>query len=81
MRKIVVFTAALLLCSAALYAQDGMPWMIGPFSRPASGNPVIAPLAASTFIDPIKVSGIRLSCLLPGHDRKIGLAFGLGRRS
>ena len=63
MRKIVVFTAALLLCSAALYAQDGMPWMIGPFSRPASGNPVIAPLAASTFIDPISKAPVQWEAL------------------
>src|SRR5579871_2334106 len=34
----------------ALHAQD---WVIGPFTRPASGNPVIAPRPQSTFQDPV----------------------------
>ena len=42
-----------LLCAAALHAQKTQPWVIGPFTRPANGNPVIAPRPASTFIDPI----------------------------
>lgn len=29
------------------------PWVIGPFARPASGNPVITPNPASSFNDPI----------------------------
>jgi predicted GH43/DUF377 family glycosyl hydrolase len=29
-------------------------WQIGPFTRPATGNPVIAPNAASLFADPIR---------------------------
>jgi len=33
--------------------QNAQPWLIGPFTRPATGNPVIAPLPASTFTDPI----------------------------
>ena len=44
---------AALLCAAALHAQNAEPWLIGPFTRPAIGNPVIAPRPASTFIDPI----------------------------
>jgi inosine-uridine nucleoside N-ribohydrolase/predicted GH43/DUF377 family glycosyl hydrolase len=36
-----------------LQAQTAQPWEIGPFTRPASGNPVITPLPASTFIDPV----------------------------
>jgi beta-1,2-mannosidase len=44
---------AALICAAALQAQTGQSWQIGPFTRPASGNPVIAPRADSTFIDPI----------------------------
>ncbi len=42
-----------LLCAAALQAQDAAKWEIGPFVRPASGNPVIAPRAESIFDDPI----------------------------
>ena len=45
--------AAALFCAAALQAQTAQPWQIGPFTRPASGNPVIAPLPAATFADPI----------------------------
>jgi len=45
--------AAALVCAAALQAQTAQPWEIGPFTRPASGNPVITPLPASTFADPV----------------------------
>ena len=39
----------LLLASLPLPAQ----WPIGPFTRPAEGNPILGPDAASTFTDPI----------------------------
>jgi predicted GH43/DUF377 family glycosyl hydrolase/lysophospholipase L1-like esterase len=42
-----------LSCAAALSAQNAPPWQIGPFTRPASGNPVIAPRPESVFADPI----------------------------
>jgi beta-1,2-mannosidase len=47
--------AAALLCVISLQAQNSgvEKWQIGPFTRPASGNPVIAPLSQSTFIDPV----------------------------
>ena len=48
-----LFAAALLLSVAALNAENSHPWQIGPFSRPAKANPVISPLSASTFSDPI----------------------------
>ncbi len=35
------------------HAQNSQPWVIGPFARPASGNPVITPELDSTFDDPI----------------------------
>jgi len=44
---------AVLFCAAALHAQDTEKWEIGPFARPASGNPVISPRPESTFVDPI----------------------------
>lgn len=44
---------AAFLCVATLHPQNGEPWGIGPFSRPAEGNPVIAPRAGTTFTDPI----------------------------
>jgi predicted GH43/DUF377 family glycosyl hydrolase len=42
-----------LLCAAVLQAQELAKWEIGPFVRPEKGNPVIAPRADSTFIDPV----------------------------
>src|SRR5580693_2654466 len=45
--------AALLFSTVALQAQEPQKWEIGPFTRPASGNPVIAPRAESIFPDPI----------------------------
>ena len=36
-----------------LQAQNLEKWEIGPFTRPAVGDPVIAPRADSTFVDPI----------------------------
>lgn len=45
--------SAILLCAACLPAQDAQPWQIGPFTRPASGNPVLAPQPQSVFTDPI----------------------------
>ena len=47
-----LFLAMGILCAAVLQAQE-LKWEIAPFVRPAKGNPVIAPRAESTFIDPI----------------------------
>ena len=52
MRGRFLLVAAALL-AAGLQAQTVAPWQIGPFTRPESGNPAIAPLPSSTFIDPI----------------------------
>lgn len=44
----------LLTISIGAMAQDQLPgWAIGPFVRPAGVNPIIAPNAASTFLDPM----------------------------
>jgi predicted GH43/DUF377 family glycosyl hydrolase len=45
--------AAALFCAVALQAQDAQPWRISGFTRPVSGNPVIAPRPESTFADPV----------------------------
>ncbi len=42
-----------LVLVAAAHAQSVQPWEIGPFTRPANGNPVITPRPESTFTDPI----------------------------
>jgi predicted GH43/DUF377 family glycosyl hydrolase len=44
---------AMMLCAGAVYGQNNPSWQIGPFIRPADGNPVIAPRPDSTFLDPI----------------------------
>jgi beta-1,2-mannosidase len=43
----------LIVGAFSVHAQNLQPWVIGPFARPASGNPVISPNTASTFKDPI----------------------------
>jgi beta-1,2-mannosidase len=48
-----IFLALGLLCAAFSRAQESPKWQIAPFVRPVKGNPVIAPRADSTFIDPI----------------------------
>ena len=42
-----------LLGAAGVAAQDTTPWVIAPFVRPATGNPVISPNPESKFQDPI----------------------------
>jgi predicted GH43/DUF377 family glycosyl hydrolase len=42
--------AVLVVGAGMLQAQD---WVIGPFTRPASGNPVITPRSQSLFDDPV----------------------------
>ena len=50
--RLTLWLAAALLSAIALHAQDDK-WEIGPFTRPVSGNPVIAPRPESIFADPI----------------------------
>ena len=50
MRTRALCLALVVVCTRAVHAQD---WVIGPFTRPASGNPVIAPRPQSTFEDPV----------------------------
>ena len=52
-RRLKFFLAVGVLCAAVLQAQQLAKWEIGPFVRPEKGNPVVAPRADSTFIDPI----------------------------
>jgi beta-1,2-mannosidase len=52
MRRRILLAAAL-ICAVSLHAQTTTPWQIGPFTRPESCNPVIAPRAESTFTDPV----------------------------
>jgi predicted GH43/DUF377 family glycosyl hydrolase len=42
-----------LLCATTLHAQGVDRWQIGPFTRPAQGNPVITPSPQSKFTDPV----------------------------
>jgi predicted GH43/DUF377 family glycosyl hydrolase len=48
-------------CCVAAFAQGS--WVIGPFTRPANGNPVITPNAASVFYDPIRLEPVHWEAL------------------
>jgi dipeptidyl aminopeptidase/acylaminoacyl peptidase/predicted GH43/DUF377 family glycosyl hydrolase len=48
-----VVSAMVLACAALTQAQDAGSWQIGPFTRPATGDPVISARPESTFIDPV----------------------------
>ncbi|HEX4065656.1 MAG TPA: glycoside hydrolase family 130 protein [Acidobacteriaceae bacterium] len=50
-----------LLISVAASAQN--VWQIGPFARPPTGNPVIAPNPASVFEDPIRKAPVHWEAL------------------
>ena len=52
-----------LVGAATLSAQDTTPWVIGPFTRPAQGNPVVTPNPPSTFQDPILKQPVRWEAL------------------
>jgi predicted GH43/DUF377 family glycosyl hydrolase len=55
----------LLGCFGSVLAvgQAGTQWWIGPFSRPAEGNPVIAPRPESTFSDPLAKGAVHWEAL------------------
>jgi beta-1,2-mannosidase len=53
MKMRTLWLAVLMTTGGMLHAQAGESWVIGPFTRPASGNPVIAPRPQSTFDDPV----------------------------
>jgi len=55
--------AAALAAAAVLPAQQAQTWQIGPFTRPATGNPVIVPRPESTFIDPVLKTAVRWESL------------------
>jgi predicted GH43/DUF377 family glycosyl hydrolase len=54
---------AVVFCGSALFAQNNPTWEIGPFTRPAEGNPVIAPRPESTFTDPVLKTGVHWEAL------------------
>jgi beta-1,2-mannosidase len=58
--RVLLLGGLALIASVGLRAQD---WTIGPFTRPASGNPVIAPNALSTFEDPIAKAPVHWEAL------------------
>jgi beta-1,2-mannosidase len=61
-------TAAILSCALAAHAENGNRHRekrgeIGPFARPATGNPVITPRPESTFIDPVRKTAVNWEAL------------------
>jgi predicted GH43/DUF377 family glycosyl hydrolase len=63
MRRGLLFAVAVLICATSLPAQTATLWQIGPFTRPESGNPVIAPRAESTFTDPVSKNAVHWEAL------------------
>ena len=65
MRNVLKSIAGLvvLMGAVAVSAQNTKPWVIGPFTRPATGNPVVSPNAASTFQDPIAKTAVQWEAL------------------
>jgi len=63
MKKSVAPFGALLLFAASLSAQNLPGWAIGPFTRPAQGNPVVTPRPQSTFEDPIEHKPVQWEAL------------------
>src|SRR5579863_584115 len=59
----LALTFGMFLCAAAVHAQNLPSLVIGPFTRPASGNPVITPNPASTFHDPIAKKPVQWEAL------------------
>lgn len=55
--------AVALLFSAFCAAAFSQAWVIGPFTRPTSGNPVITPNPASSFDDPIRHAPVHWEAL------------------
>lgn len=54
MKKLLLCFGAVLLSACGAGAAQNLPdWSIGPFTRPANGNPVLTPKPQSTFTDPI----------------------------
>jgi beta-1,2-mannosidase len=58
--KVWVVTAVFCTVCTASFAQS---WTIGPFARPATGNPVITPNPASSFDDPIRHAPVHWEAL------------------
>jgi beta-1,2-mannosidase len=63
MNKRAALLFAAVIFAAYLQGQNLPGWVIGPFTRPATGNPVISPNAASTFTDPIVKKPVRWEAL------------------
>ena len=63
-KTMVKWIACAALVSAAMgYGQTNASWVIGPWTRPAEGNPVVTPKPESTFMDPIAKKPIQWEAL------------------
>lgn len=64
MKTLRTLLFAALTCACAPLLSQTMPsWVIGPFTRPANGNPVITPDAQSTFPDPLAKKPVQWEAL------------------
>ena len=67
-RKVTLAWATIAIVSAGMTASggsahSGSSWQIAPFTRPATGNPVIRPNPASLFADPVRRAPVRWEAL------------------
>jgi predicted GH43/DUF377 family glycosyl hydrolase len=60
--RFVSYLLLLFSCAASVFA-NAQNWELGPFVRPASGNPVITPDKKAVFQDPIQQSGVHWEAL------------------
>ena len=60
---LTLFSAMALACATIIPAQEVPSWGIGPFTRPATGDPVISPRPESKFTDPVLKSPVSWEAL------------------
>jgi predicted GH43/DUF377 family glycosyl hydrolase len=60
-RKLVA--EMILICAASAYAQSAVSWVIGRFTRPGEGNPVVAPRPESTYDDALLKAPVQWEAL------------------
>jgi predicted GH43/DUF377 family glycosyl hydrolase len=61
--RMVVVLAMLLICGARDEHKKPANWMLGPFVRASTGEPVIIPDAKATFVDPIRKESVHWEAL------------------
>lgn len=63
MRRTQWMAVMALGCAAIVQGQNAQPWQLGPFTRPAEGNPVVTPRPESKFVDPLLKAPVQWEAL------------------